>query len=78
MAYQSGNETMTEQKPGSINAAIAKAIGQVRQLGKNERNKFDGYDFVSIDKFLAMVNPICADSGCSPGRLQRGLNCMIT
>jgi hypothetical protein len=73
MAYQSGNETMTEQKPGSINAAIAKAIGQVRQLGKNERNKFDGYDFVSIDKFLAMVNPICADCGLFPWTTTAGI-----
>lgn len=35
----------------------------VKILGKDDRNKFDGYDFVSIDKFLSLVNPICAKHG---------------
>jgi hypothetical protein len=55
---------MTEHK--NIYAAIAAAVGEIKQLGKTDRNKFDGYDFVSIDKFLKMVNPICAAHGLFP------------
>ena len=55
---------MTEHK--SIAAALAAAVGEVRILGKSERNKFDGYNFVSIDKFLELVNPICAKHGLFP------------
>ena len=57
---------MTEKKPNTIYQAVASAIGEVTQLGKSERNKFDGYNFVSIDKFLALVNPICAKHGLFP------------
>lgn len=49
-----------------INAAIAKAAGKVHILGKSEKNNFDGYNFVSVDKFLEMVNPICAEHGLFP------------
>lgn len=54
-----------KEDPG-IFAAIAAAVGEVKVLGKSDRNKFDGYDFVSIDKFLALVNPICARHGLFP------------
>ncbi|MDC0657082.1 ERF family protein [Leisingera sp. SS27] len=50
----------------SVFAAIAAAVAEVKVLGKSDRNKFDGYDFVSIDKFLALVNPICARHGLFP------------
>jgi hypothetical protein len=39
--------------------AVVAAMGAVRKLGKGERNKHDGYNFASIDDFLALVNPIC-------------------
>lgn len=55
-----------EAGEAGIFAAIAHAIGEVKQLGKSDRNKFDGYDFVSIDKFLTLVNPICAKTGLFP------------
>lgn len=51
--------------------AIAAAVGEVKVLGKSDRNKFDGYDFVSIDKFLALVNPICGRHGLFPIVSQR-------
>lgn len=57
----------------TIFQAIANAVGEVKVLGKSERNKFDGYDFVSIDKFLALVNPICARHGLFPIISQREL-----
>lgn len=56
---------MTE-KTTTIHQDIALAIGEVIQLGKSERNNFDGYNFVSIDKFLALVNPICSKHGLFP------------
>lgn len=43
--------------------AIAAAMGDIHKLGKGERNKHDGYNFASIDDFLALVNPICARHG---------------
>lgn len=46
-----------------IMTAIAKAMGQVQKVGKEGRNKHDGYNFASIDDFLALVNPICAENG---------------
>ena len=57
---------MSDTKHKTIFEAIAKAVGEVKQLGKSDRNKFDGYDFVSIDKFLSLVNPICAAHGLFP------------
>jgi hypothetical protein len=57
-------DRMSEQ--ATIHQAIAAAIGEVRKVGKTDRNKFDGYDFASIDKFLEMVNPICATHGLFP------------
>ena len=58
--------TETKASHTSIAAALAAAVGEVRILGKSERNKFDGYNFVSIDKFLELVNPICAKHGLFP------------
>ena len=55
----------------SIHAAIAAAAREVRVVGKSERNKFDGYDFASIDKFLMLVNPICGRNGLFPIVSQR-------
>lgn len=51
--------------------AIAAAVSEVKVLGKSDHNKFDGYDFVSIDKFLALVNPICGRHGLFPIISQR-------
>lgn len=50
----------------SIFSAIAKSASEVKVLGKTDRNNFDKYDFVSIDKFLALVNPICSSNGLFP------------
>jgi len=50
--------------PGAkILSAIASAMGQVQKVAKGDRNKHDGYNFASIDDFLALVNPICAENG---------------
>lgn len=46
--------------------AIATSMGQVSKVGKGDRNKHDGYNFASIDAFLELVNPICAENGLIP------------
>ena len=43
--------------------AIAKAMGSIKGIAKDSRNAEQKYDFASIDKFLAMANPICAENG---------------
>lgn len=54
------------QPANEILPAVAKAMGMVEKLSKGERNKHDGYNFASIDDFLALVNPICAQCGLIP------------
>ena len=44
----------------NICAAVAAAISDVYILGKEDKNQHQNYSFVSIDKFLEHVNPICA------------------
>ena len=55
----------------TIFEAIAATAREVRVIGKSDRNKFDGYDFASIDKFLMLVNPICGRNGLFPIVSQR-------
>jgi hypothetical protein len=51
---------MTEAK---IYSAVAKAMGEIKRVGKDNRNTDQKYDFASIDDFMAMVGPICAANG---------------
>lgn len=46
-----------------IYAAVAKAMGEIKRVGKDNRNVEQKYDFASIDDFMAMVGPICASNG---------------
>jgi hypothetical protein len=57
---------MTDSPTKDILAAICAAMGQVHRVEKDGRNKHDGYNFASIDDFLALVNPICAANGLIP------------
>jgi len=52
---------MTDTK--EIITALCAAMGAVQKVAKEGRNKHDGYNFASIDDFLALVNPICAANG---------------
>lgn len=59
---------MTEVETKSLGfdkvlTAAAKAMGEIKKVGKEGRNLHDKYNFASIDNFLAMANPICADAG---------------
>jgi len=56
---------MTGQAPpiGEVVTSAAKAMAAIRKVGKEGRNEHDKYNFASIDDFLAMVNPVCAEAG---------------
>lgn len=56
---------MSEHKtmPADVATAIIKVMAGVRTLGRDDRNQHARYDFVSTDKFLAAVNPLCAEAG---------------
>ncbi len=60
-------KTASEVGQAVQGALVAKAInevmGEIKTLGKDEQNKFANYNFVSIDKFLGAVNPLCAKAG---------------
>jgi hypothetical protein len=56
-------ETNTPAFPPAVAAAVVKVMASVKKLGKSDRNKFSGYDFVSVDSFLQALNPLCADAG---------------
>lgn len=47
----------------TIYAAVARAMGEVKRVGKDNRNAEQKYDFASVDDFMAMVGPICAANG---------------
>jgi hypothetical protein len=57
-------ETIQSVSQGQgIVAAIAKAMGEVKRLAKDNRNTEQKYQFASVDDFLAMTGPICAANG---------------
>jgi hypothetical protein len=55
---------MSEQ--AAINAAINAAMGQIQKLAKDDRNQHGNYSFASVDAFLDMCRPICAEHGLHP------------
>ena len=63
--------TDTSEKPepaqialrSEVLSAVSSAIGKVQKVAKDGKNKHDNYNFASIDDFLALVNPICAETG---------------
>lgn len=48
--------------PAEVAAAIVKVMGRIKTLGKDDTNKFQKYEFASIDTFLAAVGPLCAEA----------------
>ena len=59
---------MTATFPPKLAAALCKVSGEIKQLGKTEKNTFAKYDFVSVDKFYAALSPIMSAHGihCIP------------
>ena len=50
-------------KMGAIIKAVAKAMGEMKRIAKDSRNTEQKYDFASVDDFLAMTGPVCAQNG---------------
>jgi hypothetical protein len=55
--------SITPAIPVEITKAIVAVMAGIGKLAKVEKNLHDRYDFVSIDGFLAAVNPLCAENG---------------
>jgi hypothetical protein len=51
------------QMPADLAAAISQVMSGIKTLGKDNTNAHQKYDFVSTDRFLAAVNPLCAQAG---------------
>lgn len=50
-------------QPAEIAKAIGEVMAQIKSLPKGERNDHGGYNFASIDDFLAAVGPLCTQAG---------------
>ncbi len=57
------NAVMGRRLPGEIARAIIEVMREVKQLGFDERNEHGKYQYVSIDKFMESVRPLCAAAG---------------
>jgi ERF superfamily len=49
--------------PPAVAKALNEVMGNVKKLGKDERNPFANYKYAGIESFLEMVRPLCADAG---------------
>lgn len=49
--------------PAEVAAGINQVQSSIRRLGVDEKNNFQNYAFVSIDKFLEFVGPHMAEAG---------------
>tara|TARA_X000001388_G_C2224347_1_gene120569 strand:- start:232 stop:804 length:573 start_codon:yes stop_codon:yes gene_type:complete len=56
-------EPVVPKLPKSIASAINGVMSDIRMLAKGDENKFQNYNYASIDKFLSAVNPLCAKHG---------------
>lgn len=52
----------TKMEP-EIAAAIILVMSEITQLGKDGRNDFNNYDYVTVDKFMAIIRPLLAKHG---------------
>lgn len=49
--------------PPEIAAAVVAVMGKVKQIGKDDENKFAKYSYVSVDKFFDHIGRLMADAG---------------
>jgi len=61
--YRVPIEPIVPKLPKSIATAINGVMSDIRMLKKDDENKFQSYNYASIDKFLSAVNPLCAKHG---------------
>lgn len=59
MAADAQNHTF----PPAIAKAVVQVMRSIGTLGKDQENKFDHYDYASIDDFIAHVRGHCAEAG---------------
>ena len=58
------SETAVQQTiPATIAAGIVRVIGSVKRLAKLDENKFQKYNYTSIDTFLEAMGPLLAEAG---------------
>lgn len=63
LSRTTSREANFEHGKDQILTAVVAAKGRITKLGKNGQNLEQGYVFASIDAFLELVNPICAETG---------------
>lgn len=62
-------EVLTERRkpifvmPPEVAKAVRDVALKIKRLGVDEKNNFQSYSFVSIDKFLEFVGPVMAEAG---------------
>lgn len=61
MDTETGSERIA--MPPEIAKAILVVAKQIKQLGKDETNAFAKFQYVSVDKFYAVVGPMMAEAG---------------
>lgn len=49
--------------PAKVATAVITVMAGIKRLGKDATNHHQKYDFVSIDKFLEAIGPLCAEAG---------------
>lgn len=52
-----------EQMPKEIASAIVMVMRSVGRVSKEARNQHGGYNYASVDAFLEVCNPACAEAG---------------
>jgi hypothetical protein len=56
-------DTQNHRFPPAIAKAVVQVMRSIGTLGKDQENKFDHYDYASIDDFIAHVRGHCAEAG---------------
>lgn len=56
-------DTANHSFPPAIAKAVVQVMRSIGTLGKDQENKFDHYDYASIDDFIAHVRSHCAEAG---------------
>lgn len=57
------NDTPNHAFPPAVAKAVVQVIRSIGTLGKDQENRFDHYDYASIDDFIAHVRGHCAEAG---------------
>jgi hypothetical protein len=56
-------DTQNPLMPKAVSEAISKVMGGIEKLAKDNKNAHGNYNFVSVDDFIELVNPLCAAAG---------------